>query len=110
MLCVRPRHSLHTVEVDPAGLVSRIESMNGSSTWINGGFFVLRREIFDYLGEGEELVVEPFRRLIAAGRLAALKHDGFWGCMDTYKEKQVLEELYARGNAPWMVWRPRPGG
>ncbi len=107
-LCVKPRQSLHTVDVGPDGRVSRIEVMNHRQIWINGGFFVLRREIFDYIGNGEELVVEPFSRLIAAGRLSAMKYEGFWGCMDTYKEKQLLEDIYIRGEAPWVVWR-RPG-
>jgi len=104
-LCVRPRQSVHKVDVGADGRVSRIESLNGSHIWINGGFFVLRREIFDCLGDGEELVVEPFRRLIAAGQLSALQYEGFWGCMDTHKEKQLLEEIYVRGDAPWEVWR-----
>jgi glucose-1-phosphate cytidylyltransferase len=107
-LCVKTRQSLHTVDVGPDGCVSRIEPMDCSNTWINGGYFVLRREIFDCLREGEELVGEPFRRLIAAGRLAAMKYEGFWCCMDTHKEKQLLDDIYARGDTPWEVWR-RPG-
>jgi glucose-1-phosphate cytidylyltransferase len=54
---------------------------------------------------GEELVEEPFRRLIAEGQLAAYPHNGFWACMDTFKEKQQLDDLLARGAAPWEVWR-----
>jgi glucose-1-phosphate cytidylyltransferase len=54
--------------------------------------------------EGDELVEEPFRRLIAAGQLLSYTHDGFWACMDTFKEMQQLEDLYSRGKAPWMVW------
>ena len=74
-------------------------------TWINGGYFVLRNEIFDYLHDGEELVEEPFQRLLAAERLAGMRHDGFWSCMDTYKDKQALDELCSRGDAPWEVWK-----
>jgi len=72
---------------------------------INGGFFVLRREIFDYLNEGEELVEQPFARLIAEQRLTAFAWDGFWQCMDTFKDKIAYERMEARGDCPWKVWR-----
>jgi glucose-1-phosphate cytidylyltransferase len=72
---------------------------------MNGGFFILRKEIFRYMRPGEELVVEPFQRLIPERQLLAYKYDGFWACMDTFKEKQQLEDLYARGDAPWEVWK-----
>ena len=62
-------------------------------------------EIFDYLHEGEELVEEPFQRLIQADRLATYRHDNFWSCMDTYKEMQALEEAYERGESPWEIWK-----
>ena len=67
--------------------------------------FAFKREIFDYIGEGEELVVEPFIRLIEKGRLSAMKYEGFWCPMDTYKDKTFLDDIYARGDAPWEVWR-----
>lgn len=104
-LCVRPNHSFHTVEMDEDGLVERIEAVTCANIWMNGGYFVLGREIFDLLRDGGDLVLEPFQRLIAEGRLHALKYDGFWSCMDTYKEKQHLDDLNARGNAPWEVWK-----
>ena len=72
---------------------------------MNGGFFVFRHEIFKYIQEAEELVNEPFRKLIAEKLLFTLQYDGFWSCMDTYKEKQVLEDMYAQGEAPWEVWK-----
>jgi glucose-1-phosphate cytidylyltransferase len=72
---------------------------------INGGFFVLRTEIFDWMEEGEELVEGPFQRLAAAGKLLAYPYDGFWACMDTFKDKQLLEDIYARGHASWEVWK-----
>jgi glucose-1-phosphate cytidylyltransferase len=92
------------ITADEDGIVKSIEPVTKSGARMNGGFFVLRREIFQYLREGEELVEEPFRRLIGAGQLLAFTHDGFWACMDTFKEMQQLEDLYGRGNAPWMVW------
>lgn len=104
-LSVRPSQSFHAVRVGDDGRVETIEGAGESGIWINGGYFVLRQEVFDYLHDGEELVGEPFQRLIAQGRLAAMKYEGFWGCMDTYKEKQRLDDMYARGESPWEVWK-----
>jgi glucose-1-phosphate cytidylyltransferase len=104
-LAVRPKQSSHVVEVDASGRVCSIERLAESKTWINGGYFLLRREIFDYMHDGDELVEKPFQRLIAAGQLFSMKHEGFWDCMDTYKEKQMLDDIVARGDAPWEVWK-----
>jgi glucose-1-phosphate cytidylyltransferase len=68
---------------------------------------VLRREIFKYMHDGEELVEEPFQRLIGESMLMAYPHEGFWACMDTFKEKQDLEDVLGRGSAPWVVWTHR---
>ena len=65
---------------------------------------LFRREVFQYIKDGEELVEEPFRRLISEGQLLSYSHNKFWACMDTFKELQVLEDLYGRGKAPWAVW------
>jgi glucose-1-phosphate cytidylyltransferase len=92
------------ITVDGDGIVKSIDHITKSGARINGGFFLFRREIFKYMEAGDELVEEPFRRLIAAGQLLSRAHDGFWACMDTFKEMQELEDLYSRGNAPWMVW------
>ncbi|HET6881910.1 MAG TPA: glucose-1-phosphate cytidylyltransferase [Pirellulales bacterium] len=104
-LCVRPNQTFHTVRVDDDGRVENVESITSADVWMNGGYFVLGRDIFDLLRDGDDLVLEPFQRLIADRRLHALKYDGFWSCMDTYKEKQHLDDLYARGNAPWELWK-----
>jgi glucose-1-phosphate cytidylyltransferase len=101
---VKPRASFHLIDTDPAGVVKSIEHIGKSGSRINGGFLALRQEIFDYLKDGEDLVEEPFRRLIADGKLMAYPHQGFWACMDTFKERQELEDVYGRGNAPWAVW------
>jgi glucose-1-phosphate cytidylyltransferase len=101
---VKPRASFHMISVDGEGVVKGIEHITKSGARINGGFFVFRREIFRYLKEGEELVEQPFRRLISEGQLLAHAHDGFWACMDTFKELQELEDLHGRGNPPWAVW------
>lgn len=104
-LSVRPCQSFHTVRLDDEGTVERIRSVRQSEVWMNGGYFVLGQEIFDVLQEGEDLVAEPFQRLIAARRLVSMPYDGFWSSMDTYKEKQQLDDLFARGETPWCVWK-----
>jgi len=101
---VKPRATFHVIKVDGGNTVTDIEHITKSGARMNGGFFVFRREIFQYLKDGEELVEEPFRRLIAQGQLTTHPHDGFWACMDTFKEKQELEDMYGQGKAPWAVW------
>ena len=103
-LCVRPNVSYHFVQSNAEGQVSGLVSAQKAGLWTNGGFFVFRQAIFDYLEEGEELVEAPFRRLIEAGKLFAYKHEGFWACMDTFKEKQQLDDLVLSGSPPWQVW------
>jgi glucose-1-phosphate cytidylyltransferase len=107
-LSVRPNYSFHFVSRDSSGLVTAIDDVVQADAWINGGFFVLRRTIFDYMRPGEELVVEPFQRLIAEQKLATHAYDGFWRCVDTFKDLQALEHLYAKGNVPWELWRREP--
>jgi glucose-1-phosphate cytidylyltransferase len=105
-VCVKPTQSFHIVSLDGGGdLVSDIQHVTSAGLWINGGYFIFRKQIFQYLREGEELVVEPFQRLIAGNQLMGYKYEGFWACMDTFKEKQQLEDLYTRGDAPWEVWK-----
>jgi glucose-1-phosphate cytidylyltransferase len=101
---VMPKASFHFIESDSDGVVRSIEHIRKSGARINGGFFVFRREIFQYMKNGEELVEEPFRRLITQEQLIAFRHDGFWACMDTYKERQELDDMFAREKAPWAVW------
>jgi glucose-1-phosphate cytidylyltransferase len=101
---VRPNLSYHLVSTADDGRVTAIEELRRAPVRINGGFFVLRPEIFDYIHDGEELVCEPFQRLVKTRQLAAYEYDGFWMSMDTFKDRQQLEEIYMRGNAPWEVW------
>jgi len=103
--CVRPSHTFHVVSLGNGGRVRDIRPASESGLWINGGFFAFKREVFDYLGAGEDLLVEPFRRLIARDQLIAYRHDGFWACMDTLKDKQAFDDMYSRGELPWEVWR-----
>jgi glucose-1-phosphate cytidylyltransferase len=106
-LCVRPNLSLHAVALSEGGLVSRVEPVTETSLRINGGFFVLRREIFEHIGPGEDLVTEPFLRLIEKEQLFGYRYDGFWAAMDTFKDRERLEELWNQGNPPWAVWQDR---
>jgi glucose-1-phosphate cytidylyltransferase len=104
-LCVKPTSSFHVVELGEAGQVKDIQDLSLSGISINGGFFAFRPAIFDHLKEGEELVHQPFQRMIGKGELIAYRHPGFWACMDTFKDKQLLDDLYSRGDAPWEPWR-----
>lgn len=104
-LWVRPNLSFHVVSTaDESGLVNSIQPFAQTDLRINGGYFVLRKEIFQYMKSGEELVIEPFRRLIEQQKLIAYKYDGFWMGIDTFKDKQVLDKMYADSNVPWEVW------
>jgi glucose-1-phosphate cytidylyltransferase len=107
---VAPTSSFHLVECVDGGQVKSIRHIKDIGLRINGGFFILRREIFSYIRDGEELVEQPFERLAAEGKLLAYPFDGFWACMDTFKERQTLEDMYSRGHPPWEVWRRGSGG
>lgn len=104
-MAVRPWESFNTVTIGEDGQVRGIGSLGEIDCWINAGFFVLRQEVFDYIEEGEEFVAEPFGRLIQFNKLRAYRHSGFFGCMDTFKQKQQLDEMCARGHQPWAVWQ-----
>jgi glucose-1-phosphate cytidylyltransferase len=110
-LCVRPNLSYHivTLQEGQGNLVSGIHAINNGTVLINGGFFIFNRKIFDYLGPKEELVGEPFQRLVEQEQLIGYQYDGFWASMDTFKDKQHLEGLLERGVAPWEVWKTTQG-
>jgi glucose-1-phosphate cytidylyltransferase len=100
-IAVHPSMTFHLADFDERGAVSRMGSSNESNIWINGGYFIFRKEIFDYIQEGDELVVQPFQRLIDRGELMAYKYEGFWRAMDTLRDRQVLEEMIEHGDPPW---------
>src|SRR5262249_25937834 len=102
-IAVRPPFNFHLAEFSPEGAVSRIRSSQEAEIWINGGYFIFHNKIFDYIREGEELVAEPFNRMIKERKLFAYKHEGFWRAMDTLRDKQVLEDMVEKGNMPWKV-------
>jgi glucose-1-phosphate cytidylyltransferase len=106
---VKPSHSFHLIESDAQSTVTNILPASTSNIWINGGFFVLKNEVFDYLHEEDELVGECFERLTRLRELSTYKHNGFWAAMDTFKEKMALEDMHAQGHAPWEVWRKDHG-
>jgi len=108
-VAVRPSASVHVVDVREDGAVAGLRPISDGGIRINGGFFVFRKQIFDYIREGEEIVAEPFQRLVDEKRLVAEKYDGFWVSMDTFKDRQLLEDLCSRGNAPWELWKTEPG-
>jgi len=105
-LAVRPPYSFHVVDVAPDGPVEAVRDLTQTDLRINGGYFAFRNEIFDYIEEGEELVLQPFQRLIERGRMTSYSYDGFWTSMDTFKEKQQLDDMYLRGEHPWALWKP----
>jgi glucose-1-phosphate cytidylyltransferase len=105
MAAVRSWQTVHTVTAGADGLVKDIGPLRNDDFLINGGFFVMKREIFDYMKDGEELVEEPFKRLIDKKLLATYRYGGFWQAMDTFKDKIAFDRLEAQGNCPWMVWK-----
>lgn len=103
-LCVKPNLSYHFVDSNGDGTVRGFHDIAQSGLRVNGGFFVFRQEIFDYIQPGEDLVLEPFQRLIEANQLVAYDYDGFWLPMDTAKDKKRIDDLYETGSPPWHVW------
>lgn len=106
-VCIRPNLSYHLVSLQEGSdnIVSAIQPISKSSLRINGGFFIFRNRIFDYIRENEDLVSEPFCRLAKEKQLIGYKYDGFWASMDTFKDKLELESLCTSGVAPWELWR-----
>ncbi len=87
------------------GNVRSFREKPAMNQWINGGFFVFEKKFFDYLGENDVLEQSPLERLSKEGGLSAYCHEGYWKCMDTYKDTLVLNETWEKGKAPWKVWQ-----
>ena len=100
LMACQPQQSFHLVSFDAKEDVNHISPLAQSGLWINAGYFIFRKTIFDYLGPGEELVEEPFRRLIEEKKLFAYKYKGFWQSMDTFKDKQKIDDMYLAGDVP----------
>jgi glucose-1-phosphate cytidylyltransferase len=100
-LAVRPPLTYHVADIDDSGEVVGFRPADCTDIWINGGYFIMRPEIFDYMREGEELVLEPFRRLIEDNQLMCYRHESFFRPMDTLKDRQILEDMVEQGEMPW---------
>ena len=103
-LAYQPTQSFHVAQVEDNGRVNSISPISKSGLLINAGYFAFKKEIFDYIEYGEELVVEPFQRLIKEDKLFGYKYEGFWMPLDTFKDKQQIDTMYAEGITPWRVW------
>ncbi len=100
----QPTASFHVVKASEEGEVESISPIAKANLWLNTGYFIFTQKIFDYIEYGEELVVEPFQRLIKENKLVTFNHCGFWQAMDTFKDKMMLDDLQAKGVPPWEVW------
>jgi glucose-1-phosphate cytidylyltransferase len=111
LLAVPPQSSHHVVDIGDDGLITQVTPMRDLRQWENGGYFVLRPEIFDYLNEGEDLVEDAImRRLVPQSRVLAYSYKGYWSPADTVKERAQLDLMYQSGNCPWMIWDPERSG
>jgi glucose-1-phosphate cytidylyltransferase len=104
---VRPNLQWGVAELDGDAVAGFVEKPR-SERWINGGFFCFEPGVFDYLGAESVLEREPLQRLAAERQLRAYRHEGFWDCMDTYKDAVVLNDLWASGRAAWRIWDTAP--
>ena len=105
MTAVRPPARYGHMEFDGDRIREFTEKPQTAEGWINGAFFVVEPQVFDYIdGDDTQFEKEPLERLAADGELMAYKHDGFWQCMDTRRDKYVLEKLWDSGEAPWKIW------
>jgi glucose-1-phosphate cytidylyltransferase len=104
MTVVRPHSQWGVAMIGSDERITGFEEKPRLEHWINGGFFVCEPGFFDVLGADSVLEREPLESLAAAGRLGAYRHDGFWECMDTYKDAVTLNDLWSSGRAPWQVW------
>lgn len=104
MTAVRPRVNFGVARLEDDGRVLRFDEKPVMEEWVNGGFFVFERGVFDYLDDGAILEREPLERLAAEGQLMAYRHEGFWSCLDTYKDHLVLNDWWDEGGAPWRIW------
>lgn len=105
LLAVRPQDSFHVVAIGGDSLISGFQPVADKSFRINGGYFVLRQDIFDFMGPDQDLVMDACVNAAAQGRMRAVEYDGFWAPMDTLKERALLEEMYRHGECPWAVWK-----
>ncbi len=106
LLAVPPQSSHHAVEIKDDGTITEVTPMRDLPHWENGGYFLLRPEIFDELQENEDLVEDAIVRLVRKGRVHVYPYKGYWSPADTVKERQQLDDMYHQANCPWMIWDP----
>lgn len=106
----QPKSTFHTVVSNEEGEVQGIIPISKTNIWIDAGYFLFTQAIFDYINYGEDLLYEPFQRLIEENKLITYQHKGFWQPMDTLKDKMLLDELWMKGNPPWEVWNQNSNG
>lgn len=106
-VAVKPSQSFDIVRQNEHGEVAGLEHVTKAGIWVNAGYFTFRKEIFQYIRDGEELVYEPMRRLISEKQVLSYQYPGFFLAMDTFKEKMQIDDMYARGERPWEVWKTR---
>jgi len=104
MTVVRPELQFGIAELNGEGIVRGFTEKPRLERWINGGFFCFEPSVLELLDDQSVLEREPLERLAAAGELRAFRHEGFWDCMDTYKDAVLLNDLWAAGRAPWKLW------
>ncbi len=107
MTVVRPYSQWGIALIDGGERITGFDEKPRLNYWINGGFFVCEPAFLDSIGADSVLEEEPLRAVADAGRLGAYRHDGFWDCMDTYKDAVTLNDLWQAGRAPWAVWERR---
>jgi glucose-1-phosphate cytidylyltransferase len=110
MLAVPPVSTHHVVEIADNGEVTGVRAITDLMQYENGGYFVMRPSIFDVLRDGEDMVPNAFDRLVPQRRLLAHRYGGFWRAADTFKDRAELEDMFHRGQCPWMLWDPHHGG
>jgi len=110
LLAVPLQSSHHVVDVAEDGLITKVTPVRDLLQWENGGYFILRPEIFDHIRENEDLVEDALVRLISKRKVLAYPYKGYWSPADTVKERAQLEEMYQRGRCPWMIWDPERSG
>jgi glucose-1-phosphate cytidylyltransferase len=104
MTVVRPELQFGIAELDGDGRVRGFREKPRAEHWVNGGFFCFESGALGYMEEDSVLEREPLERLAAGGQLHAYQHEGFWDCMDTYKDAVLLNDVWEAGGAPWKVW------
>jgi len=104
-ISVKPSsQSYHNVEFDDDGFVKRLKPIAEAEYWVNGGYFAMRQDTFDYINEGEDIVEEPFERMAAEKKLWTHEYSGFWKAMDTFKDKITYDRMWGHEETPWCVW------